>query len=291
MRDKLKSLSEAAAAVGPGARLVMSATIQRPPMAFLRALVRQGTDRLRVIGVTGGDINIDFLVGAGAVSVIDTCSVTLGEFARAGPNFARYVESGRVRAMDNTCGVIYSQAQAGAMGVPYVPVLGLVGTDLLERRDDMVIAPDPFDGKTLTVVAKAMRPDVAVFHVHKADRQGNVSCGYAVEAVMLAEASRHVIVTAEEIVDRLTEQEATGTFIPSILVDTVAHAPFGAHPAGLSGRYGADQAHMLRYVAAAHDDASFADYLKTHVYEVASHEDYVECFVPREWRLAARSAA
>ena len=96
------------------------------------------------------------------------------------------------------------------MGVPYVPVIGLVGTDLLKRRDDMVVAADPFDGKTLSVVAKALRPDVAVFHAQKADRQGNVSCGYDAEALILAEASRRVIVTAEEIVDRLTEKEAIG---------------------------------------------------------------------------------
>jgi glutaconate CoA-transferase, subunit A len=176
------------------------------------------------------------------------------------------------------------------MGVPYVPVIGLVGTDLLKRRDDMVIAPNPFDPNTVSVVAKAMRPDVAVFHVDKADRQGNVSCGYPVEAVVLAEASKHVIVTAEEIVDRLTEKEANGAFIPSILVDTVVHAPFGAHPAGLTGRYGPDKAHMLRYVAASRDEASFAQYLKTHVFEVGSHEEYVERFVPLEWRQTSRSA-
>jgi len=102
MREKLTTLEQAAAAVKTGAQLVMSANIQRAPMAFLRQLVRQGTNNLRVIGVVGGDLNIDFLVGAGAVSVVDTCSVTLSEFARTGPNFARYVVDGRVRSLDNT---------------------------------------------------------------------------------------------------------------------------------------------------------------------------------------------
>jgi glutaconate CoA-transferase subunit A len=80
----------------------MSANIQRSPMALLREVVRRRTTDLRVIGVVGGDLNIDFLVGAGAVNVVDTCSVTLGEFARTGPNFARYVQAGRVRSLDNT---------------------------------------------------------------------------------------------------------------------------------------------------------------------------------------------
>ena len=102
MRDKLKTLQQAASQVKRGASLVMSSNLQRSPMALLREIVRQGADQLRVIGVVGGEINIDFLVGAGAASVVDTCSVTLGEFARTGPNFARYVIAGRVRALDNT---------------------------------------------------------------------------------------------------------------------------------------------------------------------------------------------
>ena len=176
------------------------------------------------------------------------------------------------------------------MGVPYVPILGLVGTDLLARRDDMVIAVDPFDGKTKTVVARALRPDVAVFHAQKADRHGNVSCGYEAEVVMLAEASKRVIVTAETIVDRLSEKEATGAFIPAIHVDTIAHAPFGAHPAGCAGLYGPDKVHMAQYVAASRDDASFAEYLRTYVAGVRDHDEYVERFVPRSWRQPARAA-
>jgi len=175
------------------------------------------------------------------------------------------------------------------MGVPYLPIVGLVGTDLLKRRDDMIIAVDPFDGKMKTVVAKALRPDVAVFHAQVADRQGNVSCGYEAEVVILAEASKHVIVTAERIVDRLTEKEATGAFIPSIHVDAVAHAPFGAHPAGCAGLYGPDKAHMGRYVAASKDDASFEEYLRTYVLGVNDHDHYVERFVPRDWRQPVRA--
>ena len=102
MTTKLQSLEKAAACVSNGASIVMSANLQRPPMAFLRELVRRKVRDLRVIGVVGGDLNIDFLVGADAVAAVDTCSVTMGEFARTGPNFARYVTAARVRALDNT---------------------------------------------------------------------------------------------------------------------------------------------------------------------------------------------
>ena len=102
MPTKLQSLQEAAACVKNGAHLVMSANLQRSPMAFLREVVRRRVRDLRVIGVVGGELNIDLLVGAGAVAVVDTCSVTMGEFARTGPNFARYVTAARVRSLDNT---------------------------------------------------------------------------------------------------------------------------------------------------------------------------------------------
>lgn len=102
MRDKVRTLEEAAAEVKTGAQLVMSADMHGSPMALLRQVVRQGTRELRVVGVVHGAINIDFLVGAGAAGVVDTASLTLGEFARTGPNFARYVQAGRVRALDNT---------------------------------------------------------------------------------------------------------------------------------------------------------------------------------------------
>jgi hypothetical protein len=91
-------------------------------------------------------------------------------------------------------------------------------------------------------------------------------------------------------VDRLTEKEAAGAFIPSLHVDAVAHAPFGAHPAGCAGLYGPDQVHMGRYVAASKDDASFEEYLQTYVLGVNDHDQYVKQFVPQDWRQPARAS-
>jgi glutaconate CoA-transferase subunit A len=102
MSDKQRTLEAAAALVRDGAQVVMSAGMARAPMALLRQLVRRRARGLRLVGVVGGEINLDFLVGAGAAASVDTCSVTLGTFARTGPNFARWVTQGRVRALDNT---------------------------------------------------------------------------------------------------------------------------------------------------------------------------------------------
>ena len=171
--------------------------------------------------------------------------------------------------------------------MPYVPVVGLVGSDLLKRRDDMKICPDPFNPEIKTVVARSYRPDFAILHAQKADREGNVSCGWNNDDMLLAEASRHVIVTVEEVVERLDEAQAKGTFLPSLLVNTVVHAPFGAHPAGCPDYYAVDDAHMARYTVAAASDETFAAYLQETILAVPSHEAYVERFVPETWRAPA----
>lgn len=176
--------------------------------------------------------------------------------------------------------------QAGSVGAPYIPVLGLVGTDLLRQRDDMKILPDPFNPEVKTVVAKAYRPDFAIFHAQKADAQGNVSCGWHNDDTLLAEASRHVIVTVEEVVEHLEEKEARGSFLPGILVDTVVHAPFGAHPAGCPDYYEVDSGHMKHYAQASTSDETFDAYLEETTFSVPSHETYVERFVPAAWRRA-----
>ncbi len=102
MKDKLKTLAEAAALVKDGSQIVMSARMDWAPMALLRQLVKQERKGLRLVGVVGGQINLDFLVGAGAAESVDTCSVSLAPFARTGPNFARHVSAGRIKALDNT---------------------------------------------------------------------------------------------------------------------------------------------------------------------------------------------
>ncbi len=174
--------------------------------------------------------------------------------------------------------------QAGSIGAPYIPVLGLVGSDLLKRRDDMKILADPFNPEVKTVVAKSYRPDFAIFHAQQADRWGNVSSGWHNDDTLLAEASHHVIVTVEEVVDELSEADAKGSFLPSILVDTVVHAPFGAHPGACPDYYPVDDDQMRRYVEAAASDGAFEAFLEETTLAVPSHEAYVERFVPQAWR-------
>jgi glutaconate CoA-transferase, subunit A len=158
------------------------------------------------------------------------------------------------------------------MGVPYIPVRGLAGTDVFERRDDMMLAPNPFDPSEITVVALAQNPDVAILHGLKADREGNAILRRFGEDVMVAQASRRTIVTVEEIVDKVTPEDTSGQFISSINVTAVVHAPNGAHPTAVPGRYERDDAHIRRYLDASASDEAFKAYLDEFVYGLTEDE-------------------
>jgi len=166
------------------------------------------------------------------------------------------------------------------MGVPYVPIIGLIGTDILKRRLDMKIVENPFNPDVKTVVAQSLRPDIAIFHAQSADKLGNISCGYDAEVVMLAEGAKHVIVTVESVVDKITEKDSVGTYIPSILVNSIVHAPYGAHPSGCAGLYDPDKVHMQAYVKASQSEETFQEYLKKYVHGISSHEEYIDMAIP-----------
>jgi len=175
---------------------------------------------------------------------------------------------------------MFSMIQAGSIGLPFIAVRGLLGTDLLSNRPDLMVIENPFHGGENVVVAQPLKPDVAVFHALKADRWGNTLTPGLRDDLMLARASRQVVVTAEEIVDtQLNPADARGnTFLPAIDVDMVVHAPFGAHPCGCGELYPADHSHILEYLQAAKEEKTFATYLEKYVYDLNSHQDYLAKF-------------
>lgn len=102
MREKLVSLKEAATLVKAGALLgLTTSTLDNAPMAFLRELLRQGTKKLRLVTLTGGGLNADLLIGAGAVAEYETCFCSLGIYGAA-PNFQRALRTGLVKMKDST---------------------------------------------------------------------------------------------------------------------------------------------------------------------------------------------
>jgi glutaconate CoA-transferase subunit A len=173
---------------------------------------------------------------------------------------------------------MYSMVQAGSMGVPLIAVRGLLGSDILAHRPDLLVIDNPFNSLEQLVVAPPIRPDVAVFHALKADRAGNAVTPGLRDDLMMARAARHVIVTSEEIVDgELTPQDAmNNTFLPAIDVDVVLHTPHGAHPCGCGDLYSKDHEHFKEYIEAARDESDFRAYLERYVFGVDNQQKYLE---------------
>lgn len=163
------------------------------------------------------------------------------------------------------------------MGVPFLAVRGLLHSDILKYRPDLLVQNNPFNPGERVVVAQAIRPDVAVFHALRADRWGNAITPGPRDDEMMARAARQVIVTAEMVVDTpLTPGDAVeDTFLAAIDVDVVVEAPLGAHPCGLGRMYEADSQHCQEYLTAAKTEEQFQTYLERYVFSVSSHEEYL----------------
>ncbi|HEX4329392.1 MAG TPA: CoA-transferase [Burkholderiales bacterium] len=256
-------IAELAAMVPDGAKLVIAKDESGVAMAAALALIRRGVKNLHLVTVPVSGLETDMLIGAGCVATLETSAITLGEFGLA-PCFSRAVKNGSIKLRDSTCPAIYAGLQAAQKGLPFMPLRGILETDVLANRPDWKVIDNPFEAGDRIVVLPAIVPDVALFHVPLADRHGNVFIGRQRELMLLAHAARSTLVTAEHITDEnLLEDEArSGSVIPALYVSAVAHAPRGAWPLGFGDAYPADAAWLSRYADEARTQAGFARMLE-----------------------------
>ena len=265
------SVETLAARVPDGALLGLPPDYSGCAMAAVRALIRRGAKDLRLVAAPQMGFQADMLIGAGCVAEVEAAAVTLGEYGPA-PRFTAAVKSAAIAIRDSTCPAIHAGLQAAEKGVPFLPLRGILGSDLLAHRDDWRVIDNPYgppDGESDPIVLlPAIRPDVALFHAARADRAGNVWIGVRRELMTLAHAAKQTLVTVEEIGDEdlmADDRTAAGT-IPSLYVTALAEAEEGARPLGLRGCYGADGAHLRDYVSLAASEEGFARYLQRHVF-------------------------
>jgi glutaconate CoA-transferase subunit A len=247
-----------ATAIPDGARLAIPKDDTGASIATTLAMIRRGAKRLRLVCVPQAGLQADLLIGAGCVESVETSAVTMGEFGAA-PRFTAAVRSGRIRMIDATCPAVYAGLQAGQKGIPFMPLRGIVGSDLLEHRDDWRVIDNPFADADRIVAIKAIVPDVALFHARAADRFGNVFLGRDRDGLLLAHASRRALVTVERIVDgNLLDDEArSGAVLPSIYVTQVALAPRATWPLGFCDDWSDDARWLAHYVSQASTDEGF----------------------------------
>lgn len=167
--------------------------------------------------------------------------------------------------------------QAGASGLTFTPVPGLLGSDLMAVRPDFRTIPDPYEPAVQVAVVPAITPDIALIHALRAGPDGTLVVPAGGDAPLLAQASRTVIATVEAIsatpIAHLTAEEQ---LLPGIYVDAIVPAPRGAHPLGCYPLYSDDAAHIRRYLEAAREPAAFAAYLRTYVHEPEGHAAYLD---------------
>ncbi len=268
----LLDLDELAGRVPDGALIALPPDNSLTPAAFARALVRAGRRELRLLGVPVSGYATDLLIGAGCVASVQSSGVSLGESGLA-PRFAAALKAGRIVVIDATCPAIHTMLQAAEKGVPFMPLRGVLGSDILAHRPDWRVIGNPFagagdDAGDPILLVPALSPDFACFHAIMADREGNVYVGRRHELATMAHAARRSLVTVERISDSsLLENErlAAGT-ISSVYVEAVAVAERGAWPLGLLDEYAADAPHLAEYARLARTDAGFAAYLDAFVH-------------------------
>jgi glutaconate CoA-transferase subunit A len=263
----VQELDAALAAIADGCLLAVPPEYGGVAMAATRALIRRGVRQLALVTLPTSSLQADLLIGAGALASIETSAVSLGEFGPA-PRFTAAVKAGRLLVKDTTCPAIHAALQAAEKGVPFMPLRGLIGSDLLRQRPDWHVIDNPLAAAGDPIVLlPALRPDVALFHAPLADRNGNVWIGRRRELVTMAHAASHTIVTVERIDDGdlLADEESAAGALPALYVDAIAVAPNGAWPLPLPGVYPRDAAHLAEYAELAATEAGFRRYLERHV--------------------------
>ncbi|MGH6886244.1 MAG: CoA transferase subunit A, partial [Geminicoccales bacterium] len=217
----MSTIEDLAAQVQGGASVALAPDYSGCALAVVRALIRRGARDLHLIGVPQLGFQADLLIGAGCVRSLEAAAVTLGEEGAA-PRFVAAIKAGAIEIFDSTCPAIHAGLQAAEKGLPFLPLRGVLGSDLVRHRDDWRVIDDPY-GHGPILLVPAIRPDVALLHAACADRQGNVWIGVRRELMLMAHAARTTLVTAEDVVDDLmAEDEIAAGTIPALYVSGIA---------------------------------------------------------------------
>lgn len=280
MQDKLTTLADAVGDhVHDGDMVALqNMATQAAPMATVREIIRQGRRDLGLVVLVGG-IAVDWLAAAGCLNRLIGAAVSMEQFGLC-QRYRAAVESGQIRMEELSETALNSRLGAGARNLPFLPTRGLIGTDLIAvNADNLVLIDDPFGGPPV-VACRKLVPDVALVHVHRADRFGNAQIEPTAQwpdLGIMPKAATRVVVTAEEVVPTdVLRRNPDRTVLPGFIVDAVVEVPYGAHPTSFNPNYGYDTAMHLEWVAAARDPETAERFLDTYVRGPADHAAYLD---------------
>jgi glutaconate CoA-transferase subunit A len=287
-RDKLMSAKEAIGKyVSDGDSFVFANCLYSMPLALAHELIRQKKKNLLCFQ-QGGIEEIDQLVESETIDRL----VLAYNFRAGGKRLVtpmdRAMKEGRVKVEEMTNHTLLSMMKAGAMGYPFIPVMGGIRvTDVVKRNGFLgnqrfAEIEDPFTGKKVLVV-KGYNPDVALMHVQRADRAGNGQLwGAMINSKWAALAAKRVIVTAEKIVEGdVIKSSPHLTIVPAHKVAAVVECPFGAHPSELAGYYDYDMPFRALFVASSQSPEGYRAWFNEWVHGVADRREYIEHYVEK----------
>ncbi len=262
--------------------------ICRTPFSAIHEIIRQKKTGLTITRGNAAD-DFDMMIGAGVVRRFISTFISLGLYGLA-RCYRRSLEKGiphKIEVEEYTNLSLPMMLMAGAMGMPFVPVKDLMGTDLLKIKgflgeNKYKLIDSPFDGKPVLLVP-ALNPDVGIIHVQQADENGNAQIwGIGGDCKYGANASKKVIVSCERIVSReVIGKDPSRTIVPDFKVVAVVEEPFASHPGYTPGFYDIDFGFGYLYKEASGTEEGFQAFLKEWVYDIPDRAAYIQHFIDR----------
>ena len=282
LTDKVMSVSEAVSKFVHDGDYFASGGFgaNRIATAVMHEMLRQ---KRRNLGFAGHTTTHDFEIlcagnrhGEKLLARVDSAYIVGLEARGLSPQARRVMQSGEVEVCEWTNYSLAIRFRAAAMGVPFLPVRCMLGTDTFAQSAAKEIAC-PFTGEKFAAVP-ALYPDVSAIHVHESDPFGNCRIrGITIADRELARASKRLIITTERLV---TNDEIRAmphaTVIPAFCVDAVCEVPHGSYPGNMPGEYFSDEDHLREWLAVERDEAEFDAFLQKHIYGVKDFAEYVE---------------
>lgn len=279
--SKVTTLPHAVASISAGSHVALSGfATSRCAMAFAHEVIRQGLKELAVSQCVAG-MDADILIGAGSVARIIYGG---GSRGRSGQHhcIGRAIEQGQIVVEEYSSLSMAFRYLAGSLGLPFIPIRSLRGSDILERLqevapDSTATLTDPFSGADWLVL-KPLIPDVAVIQVQVADEEGNAwLLGPRWENEEQVKASKRTIVITERLVStEMIRRDPSRTLIPGFRVSHVVQLPFSAHPTSVYQAYDFDAKHIKTFAIASRTPDGFQEYLDKYVFGVSDHWGYLE---------------
>ena len=280
-KEVVVSVEEAANLITNGMTVAIGGLLfANHPMPILRQLIKRGVRDLTVIGPASSGLDIDLLIGAGCVKRLITPYVSGEHLVASGPCFRRAGERGELDNWEVTEGMEYAGLQAAALGLPFMPTKGGLGSSVPDLNPDLKLFKDPIKGELLCAVP-AIKPDVTLLHIQRADRYGN---GQHLGGVhgdrLMALAAEVVVLTTDRLVsNEIIRRTPYLTTVPH--AQYVVEVPFGSHPFASQSCYQEDIEFLKTYVAVAEahrqgDSKGFNEFLDTYIRKPADHYEYLE---------------